>query len=448
MVSPDYRARRFRHAFVGVTTLLAGCNGAYPSPGTELGSLSQPLEWTQPIDPLKTANEQAYAQFGTTVALSGSVALVGAPNANVENANSEWVEGAGTATLFGLEGGSWIEKRSVGAPTLLPYAYFGGAVASSSNSIVIGAPYADPNGGLGPIDTTSAGLVYALHSDGTGWSGPLQTIADPDQSASRAFGTSVAVDNEAILVGVPNDASSPGQARVFRWDGSAWANEAGLEPPVDVTTGDYFGGAVALQDNTALVGAPRDNAMAGAVYVFVHSGANWLRQQKLVASDTVAGDGFGKNVALQGSRALIAAPYHAGSQGVVYVFERDETTGTWQEGDPLTAAAPSSNDGFGASIALGKDVAWVGAPNYQSAGAVYPFVFEGGAWREQDLLLLAPELTDAAFGLSVSITKAPAQSTPSSSRAARGASRTCCCWHPSLPTRHSAFRFRLRAAPR
>ncbi|KAA3663098.1 MAG: hypothetical protein DWQ04_11605, partial [Chloroflexi bacterium] len=62
---------------------------------------------------------------------------------------------------------------------------------------------------------------------------------------------------------------------------------------------------------------------SGAAYVFVRSGSSWSQQVKLTANDTEAGDYFGRSVAVNGDTAVIGADgedhggFYAGS---VYVY--------------------------------------------------------------------------------------------------------------------------------
>ena len=60
---------------------------------------------------------------------------------------------------------------------------------------------------------------------------------------------------------------------------------------------DEFGRTVVISGDTAAVAAPTHNSNGmldrGAVYVYVRNGDNWTFQQKLVASDGIAGDRFG-----------------------------------------------------------------------------------------------------------------------------------------------------------
>ena len=80
----------------------------------------------------------------------------------------------------------------------------------------------------------------------------------------------------------------------------------------DGAAGDTLGYSVALDGDTALVGAYNatvgGNASAGAVYVFTRTGTTWSQQAKLTAgADAAAGDAFGISVALSGDTALVGA---------------------------------------------------------------------------------------------------------------------------------------------
>jgi hypothetical protein len=145
--------------------------------------------------------------------------------------------------------------------------------------------------------------------------------------------------------------------------------QAELPVPPGLATGDNFGTAVALDGDTALVGAPShtvgSHTEQGAAYVFTLSGTTWTWRATLTASDGAAIDDFGAAVALSGDTALVGAPFHkVGSntyQGAAYVFTRSGTSWSQQGGD-LTASDGAAGDQFGDSVALSGDTALVGVP--------------------------------------------------------------------------------------
>ncbi len=97
----------------------------------------------------------------------------------------------------------------------------------------------------------------------------------------------------------------------------------------------------AAKGNTLLVGAPNDDNL-GSVYVFARDGSgDWAERQKLTASDGLPGDFFGDVVAIDGDTAVVGAFLNddqGGSAGAAYVFGRDPVTGVFTETQKLLAS--------------------------------------------------------------------------------------------------------------
>ena len=101
-----------------------------------------------------------------------------------------------------------------------------------------------------------------------------------------------------------NDA---GSAYVFVRTGKVWSGQVKLTAS-DASYGDSFGFSVALDGDTVLIGAyTADPSYAGSAYVFVCTGEVWTEQAKLTASDASTSDRFGTSVALDGDTAVIGA---------------------------------------------------------------------------------------------------------------------------------------------
>jgi hypothetical protein len=116
------------------------------------------------------------------------------------------------------------------------------------------------------------------------------------------------------------------------------------------------------------------------VYVFVNSGGTWSQQAELVASDGVAGDGFGASVALNAGTLLVGAYGVASQAGAAYVFTGSGNA--WSQRQKLTASGGVANDLFGFSVAVSSSTALVGAYGTAGqAGAAYVFRSSGSAGR-------------------------------------------------------------------
>ena len=211
------------------------------------------------------------------------------------------------------------------------------------------------------------------------------------------------------LHGAGSEGREPGRVQVFTRasEGERWSEPQTLaaEP---TTPGDFFGFALALQDERAVVGAPRDDTSAtdaGAVYVYRHQEGSWTLEQKLVASDAWRLDFFGHSVALDGDTIAVGACYRDGEEtdaGAAYVFRFDGAA--WVEEQKLTAKDGERSDLFGAAVGLSADRLVVGAPWHAGlAGAAYVFHRSGNGWTEAQKLSASDANSRDRFGSSVSI---------------------------------------------
>jgi hypothetical protein len=180
-----------------------------------------------------------------------------------------------------------------------------------------------------------------------------------------------------VVVGATGDdtpaGADAGSAYVYVRFGTTWIRQAKLTAS-DGAADDAFGSSVALNGNTAVVGAqfgysPSSLRLkSGAAYVFVRSGTTWTQQAKLKPSDVRSRDGFGFSTAVIGDIAMVGAPFQGGDDiGSVYVFVRSGST--WTQQAKLIAAAGSGDYNFGISVAMTGDAAVVGSDNDAEAGA-------------------------------------------------------------------------------
>ena len=256
-----------------------------------------------------------------------------------------------------------------------------------------------------------------------------------------------------------NSAPDSGAVYVFTRDiNGTWSQQAYLKP--SATLADYnFGWSLALLDDTLAVGAPNEDSNttgvsvtgypvnigaidSGVVYVFTRDATNtWSQQAYIKASNTGAGDNFGWSVAMFGDMLAVGAPNEdsnisTGSNhnfcpynsvvdsGAVYVFRRT-VSGTWYQQACLKASNVGAGDRFGGSVALGwsdaqsTDTLVVGAINESSAatgdngdesnndssysGAVYVLSFYPNEWQQSTYLKASNTGFGDAFGSSISL---------------------------------------------
>ncbi len=266
-------------------------------------------------------------RFGHSVALSGDTVVVGAPN---ESSSATGVNGdesdnsalaSGAAYVFVRNGTNWSQQAYLKASNTEAYDDFGLSVATSGDTVVVGAPNESSsatgvNGNQSNNSAAKSGAAYVFARNGTTWSQQAYLKASntgqPDQFFQNDyFGYSVAVSGDTVVVGAYNEDSN--------------------------ATGVNGNGA----DNSA--------TNSGAAYVFVRSGTNWTQQAYLKASNTDPGDGFGLSVAVSGDTVVAGAI--AESSNATGVNGNQSDNSAYQSG----AAYVFTGFGVGARLAIAPD---------------------------------------------------------------------------------------------
>ncbi|MFZ0545284.1 MAG: FG-GAP repeat protein [Candidatus Promineifilaceae bacterium] len=361
--------------------------------------------WSQQAR-LITADTVAGDEFGRSVALDGSTALVGAPFEDIG-----FDEDQGAAYVFTNNNGSWGQEGRLATGDGAGDDQLGGAVALDGNTALVGAHLAAING------NNNQGAAYVYIRNGNSWSQQAKLTADDGAQGDR-LGRSVAVEGDTALIGAPmadiNGNGNQGAAYVFIRDNDSWSQQSKLTDWTNGEGGDRFGRSVALDGDTALVGAIYSelwfgNPDRGAVYAYERSELAWLSKGDVAAQDGEEDDQFGYAVAVDGDTALIGAPDveidGVVKQGVAYIFER--SMDNWVQTAKL-ADMDSTEWRFGFSVALEGNIAVVGTPGVNSVvdlgGAVYIFVRESdNSWIQYDKLTAPVRENRDLFGSSVAL---------------------------------------------
>jgi len=332
-----------------------------PAPGAQVAFAAETY--------LKASNSGSDDQFGTAVALSGDTMVIGAPNEDSDatgvngQGNNNSADRSGAAYVFVRQANVWVQqaylKCAAGRIT-----EFGSAVAISGDTIIVGAE-AEDGGSTG--------------------------VGGDESDRSK---------------------TSSGAAYVFVRSDNSWTQQAYLKPN-NTTTGHYFGQAVAIEGDTAVVGSYADES--GDVHVFVREDETWRHDARLTAHNAGQFDGFGQTLAISGDTILVGAGEEDSSavgingdgfnnsadrNGAAYIFERAPEDGEWRQQAYLKADRRSLY--FGTSVGLSGDVAVVGARwENNESGAAYVFERGEAGWQQLQRLAASNAETVHAFGWSV-----------------------------------------------
>jgi len=278
--------------------------------------------------------EQIY--FGRTGALSGSVAVIGAPNDD----DNGYLSGSAYVFERAVDG-SWSQAAKLLADDGEPYEHFGTRVAVDGNLAVVSAPQ---------DYGWQSGAAYVFERDQAGAWRQVAKLVPDDGHWSHGFGYGLAVSGDVVLGGAadaPGNEAHCGAAYVFEPDADGgWAQTAKLTAD-DGVIGDAFGVSIALDGSVALIGAPGVSGQAedaGAAYVFLRREVgNWIQVAKLFAEDGARDDNFGARVALTTSVGVVAAPGdddQGEDSGSAYVF----AVGPDEDGDGIMDACECPGD--------------------------------------------------------------------------------------------------------
>ncbi len=345
-------------------TVLIGAPGEASISGSAYVFTRTGNTWSQQAritNPSGRANEF----FGASLAISGDTILVGASG---DASNATGVNGtttnyfatdSGAAYVFTRTGSVWSQqaylKPSNANLSSNFGSNFGSAVTISGDTLAVGA-YAENGSSTGVNGNQSQsstiddlGAVYVFTRSGSVWNQQAYIKAsNPD--ANDYFGVDVALSGDTLAVGASgedsnatgingnqanNSALYAGAVYVFTRTGTDWSQQAYVKASntqggvqQDGYDGDSFGGSVAIDGDTLVVGADGEDSNAtglngnqgdnsaggeGAAYLFTRNGNSWSQQSYMKSSYTgvadSAGQQFGRSVAISDDVIAVGKPY-------------------------------------------------------------------------------------------------------------------------------------------
>jgi len=203
-----------------------------------------------------------------------------------------------------------------------------------------------------------------------------------------------------------------GSAYIYRWNGTSWDFTQKIDP-LDGMAGDNFGRSVAVQGTTALIGTHWDDTVeggvnAGSAYIYKFDGSTWNQARKLVPFDSNPGSTFGNACAIDGNFLAVTSwrdNPSGNDSGSVYVWRFDGVE--WLFDQKLVASDGASLDQFGRGVWISGNAmvigAWRNDDDGIDSGCAYVFRYNGVDWVEEQKLRASDAEAGDNFGFSVSI---------------------------------------------
>ena len=337
------------------------------------------IELAQRLLPDPAGSRLAGNQFGSSIAIDGTRALIAAPLVDLPASD------AGIAYLFEYKNEQWQHIATLQPEGLVEGDRFGADVDLDGKRAVVSATGRQTTG-------RAKGVVYVFEFNGDSWPETAQLTVE-DEGDLTFFGLALSLDGNRLAVG-SFGVDSPGAAFVYEYEGTGWSEPTRLVGD-DSLIDDRFGQAVSLNGDDLLVGAwayARDDISTGAGYFFEYATGAWVQTQRIVPG---AAGAFGVSVAIEGDQALIGAPSD-GEQGpgagAVYAYSRSEAG--WTQRAKLLPAKSGFLTRFGADVSLDSDRAVVGSLGPDGSATGYLFTLQSQEWVE--VTTLAADRVDSS----------------------------------------------------
>ncbi len=323
---------------------------------------------------LSASDRKPGDSFGASVSISGDIVVVGAPSADANGRT-----GVGAVYVYVAKGTSWVEQTKLCKTVQGVNSYFGESVAVSGDTMVVGDT----------SDGTSGGAAYVYVRQGEGWT--LQaSLRGSASGAHGQLGSSVALLGNTALVasfGYDTDREPiPGEAYVFARSGTAWTEQARFIPS-NWKKWTLFGNAIALGQDIAVVA----DAYEQIAYVYARRGMTWELEAKLTTADRTDFDrGFGHAVAVSQDTVVVGSTrsvyVHGNKPYAMHVFGK--TGKTWSLQAEIPLGSGDIDDMTPMSAAIEQDTISFGAAGgaENQVGQVDVFV-RGTRWDRQARLI-------------------------------------------------------------
>lgn len=340
--------------------------------------------WTQQAK-IVAADRSASAFFGYSVDISGSYVIVGAPQ---DSSNS------GAAYIYERSGTTWTQVKKVVATSRRANDRLGTSVAISGDWALVGAHHEDEDA-LDMNAANNAGSAFFYYR-GTGSWDSVQKVVASDRNVNDEFGISVGIDGTKAIIGAyrydgDTATQETGAAYAFALAGGTglWTEQQILKAP-DRKSDDEYGWSVDVSGNYYIIGAPRQDydtaggnfsINAGAAYI-ADDASSWA-QFKVVAPDRADQDNYGQSVSISGDWAVIGAPLQnfgplgqtppnpLSDAGAAYLVKKSSTA-VWTKEKKLTVTLTDrfAADKMGWSVDIDGNAVITGAPEDNVDGSI------------------------------------------------------------------------------
>ncbi|MFT7679064.1 MAG: hypothetical protein ACI8QC_003063 [Planctomycetota bacterium] len=307
----------------------------------------------------------------------------------------------------------WIHTQTLFANDHQNVRQFGSRMLLAGDELFVSVPQYSTSAGF------SFGAVYVFQDSPGGWI-QTQKLTGSLTHPYEAFGLSIAVDGDSLVIGTPshefdpvNSPDAEGIVYEFERTSNGWQEIGFIEPTFLLHPYGRFGTSLALDGDTLVVGDLSEGTPPsflnghGAAWIFARSSTGWDLRVRLTPPSILELKGFGHGVQLHQGRLFVSSPAVSYSQvagfGMVRMYDQSGPPAIddgWQLQQTISGSDGSNRNFFGQAFEVHGD--WLFASAMRASypqsevGGGYLFKETAAGWVEASRLL--PVTSGRFFG--------------------------------------------------
>ncbi len=275
-------------------------------------------EWVE-VANFSLPDDTAQSRLGSSVAVNGDVAFVGAPRHN---------NGLGSVLVYERKrNAEWGYATTIMNPDTST-SNFGSVLAADGSNLLVSAP------------AREGGTVQLFNNDSGSWD-HVESITSNMADERSQFGATLAIQDNHLLIGAPRNNAAAGTVFMYSMNDDGWS-PSGILSAFDGFPRTGFGSSIEFVGSDVWVGAPGANSREGAIYKFMSDEeGNWSGSMKISVDGIESGDAFASTIAVEGDIAvagMTGADYGAGTAAFLSKTE----SGDWKKDDIIFGKSGNS----------------------------------------------------------------------------------------------------------
>ena len=320
--------------------------------------------WTQRGSDIN--GEAANDQSGYSISLSsdGNTVAIGAPLNDGSGNNS------GHVRIYDWSANSWTQRgNDIDGEAIDDQSGYSVNLSSDGNTIAIGAPFNKAGG-----TSLSYGHVRIYYWNGSSWVKRGNDIDGETTEDQSGFSVSLSSDGNTVAIGAPfNDAQggfadNRGHVRIYVWNGSSWIQKGVDIDGEEISDRNGYSVSLSSDGNTIAIGAIYNNGneyRSGHVRIYDWSANIWTKRGNDIDGETTEDQsGYSVSLSSNGNTVAIGANGNDGNGltvGHVRIYDWNGSNWT-KRGNDIDGENDFDNSGFSVSLSSDGNIVAVGAP--------------------------------------------------------------------------------------